>query len=194
MKRDNHYEAAFEAFVRTLGLAVVAVDEARRSYLDADSVKSPDFLVVGPHDARLVVDVKGRRFPGGTAERPRLTWQNWCEAQDVDALLRWADRLGPGFRGVLAFVYDIQPHIELPVETPNVFAFRDRVYLMRGILVNDYRAAMRTRSPRWGTVYLPTAAFREVVKPFSHFLNGVHHKDTKDAQRNTEKSEISSEL
>jgi hypothetical protein len=179
MKRDNHYEAAFEAFVRTLGLAVVAVDEARRSYLDSGSVKSPDFLLAGPRDARLVVDVKGRKFPGGTPERPHMTWQNWCEAQDVDALLRWADRLGPGYRGVLAFVYDIQPHVELPVETPNVFAFRDRVYLMRGILVTDYRAAMRTRSPRWGTVNLPTAAFRQVVKPFSHFLTPAeefHHK------------------
>ena len=170
MKRDNHYEAAFEAFVRTLGLAVVAVDEARRSYLDSDSVKSPDFLVVGPHNARLVVDVKGRKFPGGNADHPHLTWQNWCEAADVDALLRWAERLGPGFRGVLAFVYHIQPYIELPADTPNLFEFRDSVYLMRGILVNDYRAAMRTRSPRWGTVHLPTAAFRQVVKPFSHFL------------------------
>ena len=55
---------------RTRGVAVVAVDEARRSYLDDDSVKSPDFLVVGPHDARLVVDVKGRKFPGGPAEQP----------------------------------------------------------------------------------------------------------------------------
>jgi hypothetical protein len=182
MKRDNHYEAAFEAFVRALGLAVVAVDEARRSYLDSDSVKSPDFLVVGPEDAacgglrpaaRLVVDVKGRKFPGGSAERPHMTWQNWCEAADVDALLRWAERLGSGYRGVLAFVYDIRPHVDLPADTPNVFAFRDRVYLMRGILVNDYRAAMRTRSPRWGTVHLPTAAFRELVKPFSHFLAPV---------------------
>ena len=185
MKRDNHYEAAFEAFVRTLGLAVVAVDEARRSYLDSDSVKSPDFLVVGPRDARLVVDVKGRKFPGGTAERPHMTWQNWCEAADVDALLRWSERLGPGYRGVLAFVYDIQPHIELPVETPNVFAFRDRVYLMRGILVNDYRAAMRTRSPRWGTVHLPTAAFRQVVKPFSWFLGELNHRATEGTERNT---------
>jgi len=186
MKRDNHYEAAFEAFVRALGLAVVAVDEARRSYLDSDSVKSPDFLVVGPRDARLVVDVKGRKFPGGTPEQPRMTWQNWCEAADVDALQRWAARLGPDYRGVLAFVYDIRPHVDLPADTPNVFAFRDRVYLMRGVLVDDYRSAMRTRSPRWGTVHLPTAAFRELVKPFSWFLGEVHHKDTKDAQRNTE--------
>lgn len=173
MHRDNHYEVAFEAFVRALGVAVVVVDEARRSYLDADSVKSPDFLVVGPHDARLVVDVKGRRFPGGTAERPRKVWQNWCERQDVDALERWAAKLGPGFRGVLAFVYHLGPDLEFPAGTADVFAFHDATYLMRAVAVTDYRAAMRTRSPRWDTVHLPTVAFREVVRPFSHFLRHV---------------------
>ena len=58
MNRDNHYEAAFEAFLRGRGVAVVPIDEARRSYLDADEVKSPDFIVVGPHDARLVVETR----------------------------------------------------------------------------------------------------------------------------------------
>lgn len=170
MNRDNHYEAAFEAFLRTRGVAVVAVDEARRSYLDDESIKSPDFLVVGPHDARLVVDVKGRKFPGGTDEHPRMVWQNWSTRDDIDGLDRWADRFGPGFRGVLAFVYHILPSVALPDTTPDVFAFRDRVYLARGISAADYRTHMRQRSPRWGTVHLPTAAFREIVKPFSHFL------------------------
>ncbi len=170
MNRDNHYEAAFEAFLRTLGVAVVAVDEARRSYLDEESIKSPDFLVVGPHDARLVVDVKGRKFPGGSAEHPRMVWQNWSTRDDIDGLDRWASRFGPGFRGVLAFVYHILPCVELPEATSDLFAFRERAYLMRGVSVAEYRSAMRQRSPRWGTVHLPTAAFREVVKPFSHFL------------------------
>jgi hypothetical protein len=53
-----------------------------------------------------------------------------------------------------------------------VFAFREETYLMRGVAVADYRAAMRTRSPRWGTVHLSAAAFRGVVKPFSQFLLG----------------------
>ncbi|HSQ54521.1 MAG TPA: HYExAFE family protein [Gemmata sp.] len=189
MKRDNHYEAAFEAFARTMGVGVVPVDEARRSYLDIDSVKSPDFLVVGPNDARLVVDVKGRKFPGGTREHPRLTWQNWCEAADVDALIRWSERLGPGFRGLLAFVYHIDPCIDLPVETPNVFTFRDSLYLMRAVLVSDYRSAMRTRSPRWGTVHLPTAAFRQVVKPFSHFLSPARVEFSEFAAENAEYAE-----
>jgi hypothetical protein len=170
MNRDNHYEAAFEAFLRDRGVTVLAVDEARRSYLDEEAVKSPDFLVVGPHDARLVVDVKGRRFPGGTPEHPRLVWPNWSTRADVDGLDRWASRLGPGFRGVLAFVYHILPHVELPPGTPDRFDFRDRTYLLRGVAVTDYRSAMRTRSPRWDTVHLTTADFRARVKPFSAFL------------------------
>jgi hypothetical protein len=170
MNRDNHYEAAFEAFLRDQGVTVVAVDEARRSYLDEDAVKSPDFLVVGPTDARLVVDVKGRRFPGGSETSPRKVWQNWSTRDDIDGLDRWAKRFGYGFRGVLAFVYHILPWVELPPATPDRYEFRDRVYLLRGVLVSDYRLAMRTRSPRWGTVHLPTTAFRRLVKPFSVFL------------------------
>jgi hypothetical protein len=170
MNRDNHYEAAFEAFLRARGLAVIPVDEARRSHLDEESIKSPDFLVVGPHDARLVVDVKGRKFPGGTSEHPRMVWQNWVEREDVDGLDRWVDRFGPGFRSVLAFVYHIHPNFALPAGTPDVFTYRDRIYLLRGVSVTDYRTRMRQRSPRWGTVHLRTAAFREIVKPFSHFI------------------------
>lgn len=170
MKRDNHYEAALEAFLRDRGTTVLAVDEARRSYLDDASVKSPDFLVVGPHDARLVVDVKGRKFPGGREDKPRKVWQNWCEAEDVAALERWAARFGAGFRGVLAFVYHVLPCVELPPDTTDLFTFRDRAYLARGVAVGDYRTHMTARSKRWETVHLPAADFRRVVKPFSHFL------------------------
>ncbi len=42
--RDNHYEAAFEEYLRTRRLPYVAVDEARRSILsDGRSIKSLDF-------------------------------------------------------------------------------------------------------------------------------------------------------
>ena len=118
MNRDNHYEAAFEAYLRRHGVAVVPVVEARRSYLDAAEVKSPDFLVVGPDDARLVVDVKGRKFPGGPAGSPRKMWENWSTREDIDGLSRWSDRLGDGFRGVLAFVYEVLPTVALPAGTP----------------------------------------------------------------------------
>ena len=86
MDRSNHYEAAFEAYLQWHRLGYIAVDESRRSLLGDTPVKSLDFLVFGPHGARLVVDVKGRRFPTGAAEgrgasgnagRRRTTWTAW---------------------------------------------------------------------------------------------------------------------
>ena len=67
-------------------------------------------------------------------------------------------------------MYDIALHIELPPDTPDLFVFRGRIYLFRGIQVLDYQRHMRTRSPRWRTVHLATEDFRELVKPISHFL------------------------
>ena len=41
--RDNHYEAAFEEYLRGRGVPYVAVDEAKRSVLsDGGSIKSLD--------------------------------------------------------------------------------------------------------------------------------------------------------
>jgi hypothetical protein len=181
MKPDNHYELAFEAFLRARDVAALPIIEARRSYLDDDSVKSPDFLVIGDGDSRLVVDVKGRKF-GGTPEKPRRTWKSWCLRDDVESLERWADHFGPGFRGVFAFVYHLAPEISLSWGTLDVFAFRDELYLIRGVEVVDYRSSMRTFSPSWNTVHVPPARFRAVVKPFSWFLTSMNHRGKENTE------------
>jgi hypothetical protein len=174
VNRDNHYEAAFEAFLRDRGIGFLAVDEAKRTTLGPVDVKNADFIVVGPDDARLVVDVKGRKFPGGTADEPRKVWQNWSTRDDVDGLLRWAAYLGPGYRGVLAFVYQIVPPFELPGDTPDLFTFRNSAYLVRAVPAIEYLVHMRKRSEKWGTVHLPTAKFRELVRPISTLLRRTH--------------------
>ena len=190
MKADNHYEVAFEEYLRRNGVAALPIIEARRSYLDDDSVKSPDFLVISAADSRLVVDVKGRKF-GGSEEKPRRIWQNWCLRDDVTSLERWTDHFGPGFRGVLAFVYRIAPELELAANTPDAFFFRDELYLVRGVEVGHYREAMRTRSPRWETVHLSTAAFRGMVKPFSAFLAGAEEQFEQFMAENTDIGSLS---
>jgi hypothetical protein len=168
--RSNHYEAAFEAYLRGRGVAFVATDEAKRSMLGDTAVKSADFIIVGPDTAKLVVDVKGRKFPSGAGDKANTTWQNWAEEEDIDALGRWAAGFGPDFRGVLAFAYQIQPPFALPPTTPDLFAFRADVYLLRGVEVSAYREHMRPRSKSWKTVHLPADAFRRIVRPFSEFL------------------------
>ncbi|MGL6074873.1 MAG: HYExAFE family protein [Fimbriiglobus sp.] len=170
MIRSNHYEVAFEAYLRDREIAFVAVDEAKRSTLGDELVKSLDFIIVGPESSRLVVDVKGRRFPGGKATAPRKVWQNWAEQEDISGLIRWATHFGPDFRGVLAFVYEIVPPFEVPHDTPDLYLFKDKQYLMRAIPALEYQKEMRPRSRRWGTVHLPTSAFRDLVRPFSEMI------------------------
>ncbi len=60
-RRSNHYEAAFEAFVRSLRVPCVAIDEAKRALSGEYGLKSPDFLLYPRFATNLVVEVKGKR-------------------------------------------------------------------------------------------------------------------------------------
>ncbi len=62
MKRNNHYEAAVEEFLRERRVAYVAVDESRRSLLGDESLKSLDFIIHGTCGVRWLVDVKVAAF------------------------------------------------------------------------------------------------------------------------------------
>ncbi len=173
MDRSNHYEAAFEAYLRWHNLCYVAVDETRRSVLGGARVKSLDFVVYGDHGARLVVDVKGRRFPAGPPHRPRRTWECWSTREDVIGLESWAERFGPDYQGVLVFAYLLAPAVALPDDTADLWTWRGRRYLLRAVAVGDYRRHMRVRSPKWDTVHLPGRAFRELVRPVHAFTHVV---------------------
>lgn len=177
MDRDNPYEAAFESYLQHHRLAYVAVDESRRAALD-DPLKNIDFLVFG-HSSRLCIDVKGRRFPGGSPDHPRRVWECWSFREDVDGLDRWARLAGEDYRGLLVFAYLLHPSVVFPASTPDLFEFRDDRYLFRAVDVEDYRQYMTTRSPRWGTVSLPTTPYRRLVRPFSDYtrsqIGGLTH-------------------
>ena len=64
-RRHIHYEAAFEDYLRSRGLAYVAVDETRKAIFAGARVKSFDFLVYHEPGSNRLVDVKGRKFPCG---------------------------------------------------------------------------------------------------------------------------------
>ncbi|MHB1421684.1 MAG: HYExAFE family protein [Gemmataceae bacterium] len=169
MDRGNHYEAAFEAYLQWHRLCYVAVDEKRRPILGDAPVKSLDFIVFGANDARLVVDVKGRRFPAGRPGKQRRVWECWSTRDDIDGLRRWVDLWGSGYQGLLVFSYHILPCVELPADTVDLWTWRGRRYLLRAVEVNDYQRHMRVRSPKWGTVALPSASYRELVQPIHHY-------------------------
>jgi hypothetical protein len=172
MDRSNHYEAAFEAYLQWHRICYVAVDETRRSMMREERIKSLDFIVYGDQGARLLVDVKGRRFPSGT-KHPRRVWENWSTQDDIDGLERWAALFGPGYQGLLVFAYELLPGVEMPEDTDDLWTWRGRRYLMRAVLASEYRLHMHVRSPRWETVHVSSAIFRELVRPLHHFTSGA---------------------
>src|SRR5690606_21281934 len=81
--RSNHYEAAFEAYVRAQRVPCVAIDEARRALADDGGLKSPDFLLYPREGPNLVVEVKGKRGKNASGRR---RWENWVTTDDLDGL------------------------------------------------------------------------------------------------------------
>lgn len=174
----NHYERAFEAFLRATRVPFVSVNEARRAFLPAGArlsaledgtrtvtLKNFDFVVYGP-PRNLLIEVKGRRVGGahaGAPDRPgRL--ESWVTLDDVTAMERWETLFGGEFRAAFVFVYHC---VRQPPDAlfQQVFAHEGRWYAVRAVEVADYRAHMVTRSGRWGTVHLPTGVFERVSGP-----------------------------
>ena len=158
--RGNHYDAAFEAYLRSLRVPYVAVDETRRALAMDASLKSMDFLVYPAGQLNLIVDVKGRKFPSGS-ERSGRCWENWATQDDVRCLLRWEEAFGSGFRSVLVFAYDLLDERAADVHR-EVMSFRGRTYAFYGVWVSDYAAVMSQRSRGWDTVNLSAASFRRL--------------------------------
>ncbi len=166
--RDNHYEAAFEAYLRSHGVPYVAVDEAKRSLLsDGGSLKSLDFIVSSPGDTTWLVDVKGRRFPSG--DETKQYWKNWSTRDDLRSLAQWEDLFGEGFCALFVFAYDVLGD-RAPLPAEQLFEHRGNLYGFVAVRLSDYAACAHPISPSWDTMAMPTAEFRRFARPLEELL------------------------
>lgn len=163
--RFNHYERAFEHFVRSRGVPCIGVDETRRSSFEEESVKNLDF-VVGAGDGRwLLVDVKGRELHG-----KRAGLENWATEDDIASLHKWEHQFGGESTALLVFVYHLANESR-KVDFTDHFHHGGGHYGCLGIAARDYRTHMRVRSPRWKTVSLPRPIFAMWSRPFTEWLS-----------------------
>lgn len=168
--RSNHYEAAFEGFVRSLRIPCVAVDEAKRALSGPIALKSPDFLLYPRAGFNLVVEVKGKKAKDGRGRRP---WENWVTLDDLDGLAQWQGLFGPGFRALIAFAYaEAPPTFGLPAGD-GAFSFRDRLYRFWAVELDDYVAHLRSRGPAWKAVAMARREFRRRVRPLIEWFPGA---------------------
>lgn len=165
-KRDNHYEAAFEEFLRARQIPYVAVDEKKRALLGDASLKSLDFIVSTTLGTSWLVDVKGRRFPAGAQKQ---YWKNWSTRDDVRSLTAWERLFGSSFAGLFVFAYEVVGD-RAPVRQEQLFEYGGRVYGFVGVRLADYAAQARVISAAWDTLAMPAGRFRALAAPVEDFL------------------------
>jgi hypothetical protein len=161
------YEACFEDYLRAAGVPYVAVDEAKKALFAGVRLKSFDFVVYGKAGPNLLVDVKGRKFPGRGLRGGHL--ENWAEREDLDSLARWEAVFGSGFAALLVFCYHLA-QAEAAARFDVVHLFRGEYFGLLGVYRSAYAAACRPRSRAWDTVSVPAAAFREIARPVVAFF------------------------
>ena len=165
----TEYELAFVEYLRIQGSVALGVDESRRSLIAGEPLKSMDYVVLSP-GGNFVVDVKGKRFPGGPPTKPRRVWENWVFDEDVKGLLRWGEAFGGDFQGLFVFVYKVAPEVTFAGPVLDFLEIDGNRFLFRGIRVAEYHQRMKRRSPKWATVDLSRDDFRALVQPLSRLL------------------------
>lgn len=163
-RRHNHYEAAFEDYIRSRGWPYVPVDEQKKAIFSGARIKSFDFLVYPPDRRAWVVDVKGRKFPY-ESKNGRRYWENWVTRDDLEGLRRWEDVFGANFDPGLMFVYWLVGGSRDRDPTTHAHMFRNHYYCFLWVSASDYAAHARRRSPKWNTVSVPGSAFRRLAQP-----------------------------
>ena len=167
MKSHVHYEKAFEAYLRSRQIPYVAVDEAKKAIFRDARLKSFDFIVYSTGQTNWLVDIKGRRWVRRKNQR-KPAWENWVTQDDLEGLHQWQEVFGVGFAGLLVFGYWLEADAQPPPEV--VYHHRDSRYVFAGIPLETYELHARVRSPKWGTVNMPTAEFARNVRPIRDWL------------------------
>ena len=170
--RSNHYEAAFEDYLRSERIPYVAVDEQRRALSADGSLKSVDFIlspepVTARADTRWLVDVKGRRFPSGQSRKEY--WRNWTTVEELESLAKWSERFGPQFEAALVFAFHLVAD-RAPIAPEQVHFFRDQAYAFVAVRLSEYRQTARLRSKSWKTVSVSAPQFRRMAKPLGDLI------------------------
>ena len=70
---------------------------------------------------------------------------------------------------MFVFAYNIVGD-RAPLPREELFEFRGGIYAFIGVRLGDYARWARPISPRWDTLAMPAAQFRELAAPFDWFI------------------------
>jgi len=164
----NHYERAFQSWLIDNRIQHIAIDERKRAAFGRSKIKSFDFLLYPRNQQVIIAEVKGRKFRGTSFAR-LAGFECWVTSEDVNGLTRWRQVFGHGHTAVFVFAYAID-NIDVDFDGREVYNFNDNRYAFFAVKLNDYRAFMKVRSPKWQTVTLPADKFRKSAVQMQELL------------------------
>jgi hypothetical protein len=154
----NHYERAFESWLIDHQVEYVRADEHKRIGTVRQSVKNFDFLLYAPYGRRIIIEVKGRTFAGGSLAGLKGL-ECWVTRDDIRGLGAWQKALGASHEAAFAFAYRVV-RVDVDFDGRDVLCLDQDRYVFFCVRLDDYRRHMRQRSVRWQTVTLSADHFR----------------------------------
>lgn len=164
----NHYERAFGNWLIDNRVRYIKVDEQKRAVFGRAKIKSFDYLIYPPNQKIITAEVKGRKFHG-TSLATLTGFECWVTTDDIIGLTMWQDVFGSTHVPAFIFVYKIE-NIDVDYDGREIYQFEGARYIFFCIRLDDYRRYMKTRSPKWRTVTLPAASFRQCAVQAQNML------------------------
>jgi hypothetical protein len=154
----NHYERAFESWLRDNGIQYLVVDQQKRAAFSKRKIKSFDFLFYAPDLGAYLAEIKGRKFTGETFTAFG-SLPNWVTVDDIRGLERWIKIFGKRYQGLFIFVYNLE-NIDVDTDGREIFEFDHKRYVFIAVKLSDYRRGRTIRSKKWKTVHLSAEFYK----------------------------------
>ena len=160
---SKSYEQLFEGILRDAEVLYLAIDEAKRPIYAKEKIKNFDFIV-SSFNGKFLIDIKGKKFDYGYGE----SWENWIKDDDISGLKVWASHFN-AFTPLLVFVYHLRGHAAAD-KFQDIYRFKNRRYGIVAIDLSTYYTNAKTRSKKWGAIYVSREKFQHLAKPISFYL------------------------
>jgi hypothetical protein len=157
----DHYEKAFESWLKDNGIQYLAVDQQKRAAFSKSKIKSFDFLFYAPDSNAYIAEIKGRKFTSKTFTAFG-SLPNWVTIDDVKGLESWTEIFGKNYQGLFIFVYNLE-NIDVDADGREIFEYRDKRYVFMAVMLDDYKNGVTIRSKKWATVHLSAEYYKNCV-------------------------------
>jgi hypothetical protein len=158
MDGGNHYEKAFECWLKDNGIQYLAVDQQKRTAFSRSKIKSFDFLFYTADKRAFIAEVKGRKFKGKNFSAFG-TLPNWVTSDDISGLESWAAIFSNRYSELFVFAYDLE-NIDVETDGREIFECFDKRYVFMAVKLSDYLAGASLRSIKWKTLHLSAEYFK----------------------------------